>query len=131
MKKIMAALTLAACAALTLTACGGSEEWSSQQARDVAFREYACQRMETDDPEEVGSTAFVTIPRLTEADAGDRAVAMMRAQQVQNGVATPTCDFTKTDYDRWFSEAWQLVLEEREGAEFTPQVARDHGIEVE
>ena len=129
--KNLTTLTLAACAALTLTACGGSDEWSSQQARDVAFREYACQRMETDDPEEVGSAVFVTIPRLTEADAGDRAVAMGRAQMVQNGVITPTCDFTSADYDRWFNEAWQLVLEEREGADFTPQVARDRGIDVE
>lgn len=130
MKKIMATLTLAACAALTLTACGGSEEWSSQQARDVAFREYACQRMTEEDVPLVGSSVSSESFDMG-LTAADRASLMRHSLLVTGGTVTPTCDTTSPDYNRDFEEAWRRVTEEREGDDFTPQVARDHGIEID
>ncbi|MDO4611074.1 hypothetical protein [Corynebacterium sp.] len=116
---------------LLLTAgCSSSpeEEWPNEQVRNIAFHEYACKRMETDDPSHVASSAIATIPTLTDADAGDRAVALRHASMVSNGVK-PTCDISSTDYDYTFARAWQKYLEETEGADFTPAVAREHGVD--
>lgn len=104
------------------------EEWPNEQVRNVAFHEYACKRMETDDPSHVASSAIATIPTLTDADAGDRAVALRHASMVSKGVK-PTCDISSTDYDYTFARAWQQYLEETEGADFTPAVAKEHGVD--
>ena len=129
MKKLTT-LTLAACAALTLTACGGDpNEWDSPEQRDVAFAEYACQRMDEDPPSLVGSTATSEAFEMG-LSATDRASLIRHATLVTSGTVTPTCDTTSPDYHADFVKAWENAMEEQEGAEFTPQVARDHGIDV-
>lgn len=129
--KNLTTLTLAACAALTLTACGGDpNEWDSPEQRDAAFAEYACQRMTEEDGPLVGSSASSEAFDMG-LPAADRASLIRHATLVTSGTITPTCDNTSPDYNRHFEEAWRRVTEEREGDDFTPQVARDHGIEID
>lgn len=129
MKKTMT-ISAALGVVLALTACGGGDEWSSQQARDVAFREYACQRMAEEEPELVGSTATSEAFDMG-LSAADRASVVRHATLVTGGTAAATCDTSSPDYHADFVKAWENAMEEQEGAEFTPQVARDRGIDVE
>lgn len=105
------------------------EEWPNEQVRNLAFHEYACKRMETDDPSLVAGAVASTIPSMKDFDAGDRAAGLSLALIVTRGGPIPSCDVTSADYDYTFAEAWQRHLEEIEGADFTPAVAREHGVD--
>ena len=129
--KNLTALALAACAALTLTACGGDpNEWDSPEQRDAAFAEYACERMAEEEPGLVGSTATSEAFDMG-LDAADRGSVIRHATLVTAGTVAATCDASSPDYHAAFVKAWENAMEEQEGAEFTPQVARDRGIDVE
>ena len=131
MKKLITTLTLAACAALTLTACGGDpNEWDSPEQRDAAFAEYACQRMTEEEPSLVGSTATSEAFDM-DLTASDRASLLHHATLVTTEVAQPTCDPGSPDYHPDFVQAWENAMEEQEGPDFTPQTARDRGIDVD
>ena len=127
MKKTLATISLGA---LVLTGCSNPNEWDGPEQRNAAFAEYACQRMAEEDASLVGSSVSSESFDMG-LTAADRASLMRHSLLVTGGTVTPTCDTTSPDYNRDFEEAWRRVTEEREGGDFTPQVARDRGIEID
>jgi hypothetical protein len=127
MKKILASITIGA---LVLTGCSNLHEWGSLEQRDDAFATYACQRMTEEEASLVASSVSSESFDMG-LTANDRSALIRHSLLVTSGTIAATCDTTSPDYNQHFEEAWRRVMEDREGDDFTPQVARDHGLEVD
>ncbi|AHI04242.1 hypothetical protein CFAL_03065 [Corynebacterium falsenii DSM 44353] len=115
-----------AAATLPLLGCGESDEWESQAQRNKAFQEYACVKMETENPDIVAGRIM---SKIDSTQAG-RVNLFRQTQMVIRGAIEPTCDTSSPYYIPEFEQLWRESLEESEGDSFKPSTAREAGITV-